>query len=126
MDDLISRQTLLEEKFAYIECMLQENKDKHYDIYKKGWNDAIDTIYKNAPSAQQWIPCEERLPEIEVFALVTLQHFNGEIDVVIAKVVKAYLSKELAWESDDGEWTWGIKHGIAWMPLPKPYKESEE
>ena len=77
-------------------------------------------------SAQQWIPCSERLPEIDVFALVTLQHFNGEIDVVIAKVVKGYFSKELEWESDDGEWTWGIKHGVAWMPLPKAWKGSEE
>ena len=80
---------------------------------------------KTLPAAQpepQWIPCSERLPEIDVFVLVTLQHFNGEIDVVIAKVVEGYFSKGLEWESDDGEWTWDIEHGFAWMPLPEPYK----
>lgn len=112
MDDLIKRQDA-------IDCFWDE--ERHF-------RDALDAVkdIRHLPSAQQWIPVNERLPEIGVFALVTLQHFNGEIDVVIAKVVKGYFSKGLEWESDDGEWTWGIKHGIAWMPLPEAWKGSED
>lgn len=50
MDDLISRKVLLAEKFARIECALQANKDRHFDVYKRGWNDALQTVYDNAPS----------------------------------------------------------------------------
>lgn len=111
MDDLISRQ-------AVLNALTGKDIASEYPLL----NETLERIIKSLPSAQQWIPCSERLPEIDVFALVTLQHFNGEIDVVIAKVVKGYFSKELEWESDDGEWTWGIKHGVAWMPLPKAWK----
>jgi hypothetical protein len=57
MDDLISRQVLLAEQFASLECILQANKDANFDVYKRGWNDALQTVYDNAPSAQpeDWI-----------------------------------------------------------------------
>ena len=51
MDDLISRQVLLAEQFASLECILQANKDAGFDVYKRGWNDALQTVYDNAPSA---------------------------------------------------------------------------
>lgn len=91
--------------------------------------DAITGILEQLPSAQpesKWIPCSERLPEVDVFVLVTLQHFNGEIDVIIAKVIKGYFSNVFEWESDDGEWTWDIGCGFAWMPLPEPYKGEQK
>lgn len=123
MDDLIKKQDAIE----YFMTNTNWHDEEGYPIDDAEEKRALLTEYFNGvPSAQQWIPCEERLPEIDVFVLVTLQHFNGEIDVVIAKVVKSYCSKELAWESDDGEWTWGIKHGVAWMSLPKPWKGSED
>lgn len=50
MDDLIRRQELLTSQFVHTECYLQANKDRHYDVYKKGWNDALQAVYDNAPT----------------------------------------------------------------------------
>jgi hypothetical protein len=105
-EDCISRQDLREPRF-----IIAEND------YQKGWNDALDSVYENAPGIQpkqnEWIPVNKRLPEKYTYTLwcslggnVQSDYFNGEF-----------------WE--DAE-----KYGyevIAWMPLPQPYKaESEE
>lgn len=49
MGDLIRREELLTSQFVHTECYLQANKDRHYDVYKKGWNDALQAAYDNAP-----------------------------------------------------------------------------
>lgn len=59
-----------------------------------------------------WIPCSERLPEIDKRVIVTGTMWG-------------------MWEVDIDRWNgerW-VKYGgyvSAWMPLPEPYKESEE
>lgn len=50
MGDLIRREELLTSQFVHTECYLQANKDRHYDVYKKGWNDALQAAYDNAPA----------------------------------------------------------------------------
>ena len=50
MGDLIRREELLTSQFVHTECYLQENKDRHLDVYKKGWNDALQAAYDNAPA----------------------------------------------------------------------------
>lgn len=88
----------------------------------------------------EWIPVSERLPEEydSVFAelygtdkwddtlwrtrskrvLVTIEHESG-----IRSVTESYIT--------DGKWTLGKRATlskykvVAWMPLPKPYKEKE-
>ena len=123
MDDLIRRSDAIE----YFMTNTNWNDEEGDPIDDAEDKRALLTDYFNGvQSAQQWIPVSERLPEVDVFVLVTLQHFNGETDVIIAKVVKGYFSNELEWESDNGEWTWGVECGFAWMPLPEPYKESED
>lgn len=40
--------------------------DADAESYKRGWNDAIDSIIENAPtieSERQWIPCKDGEPE---------------------------------------------------------------
>ena len=77
--------------------------------------------FQHLPSAQQWIPCSERLPEHpenDDYYLVTIQceHYDGWDDYV----------------TGFAEWT---KHGwdelscyigqikvVAWMPIPEPYE----
>ena len=89
----------------------------------------------------EWIPVSERLPEVydSVFAelygtdkwddtlwrtrskrvLVTIEHESG-----IRSVTESYIT--------DGKWTLGKRATlskykvVAWMPLPKPYKENED
>lgn len=70
-------------------------------------------IIEGLPSAQQWIPCSERLPDKDGRYLTT--------NSMIGK-----------WIVDWNIWTnepkpsWLYNHGvIAWMPLPEPYEEIE-
>lgn len=72
-----------------------------------------DKIIK-MPSAQQWIPCNERLPETDGRYLVTC-------------------SKIGAWVVDWNIWhnepkpSWLWEQGVtAWMPLPEPYEMGVE
>lgn len=57
------------------------------------------------PTAQQWIPCSERLPDQ-----------NGKYLVVGRQKAINIL------KFDGGRWygKWGV---VAWMPLPSPYRE---
>ena len=50
MADLIRREELLTSQYVHTECYLQENKDRHLDVYKKGWNDALQAAHDNAPA----------------------------------------------------------------------------
>lgn len=61
MGDLIRREELLTSQFVHTECYLQANKDRHYDVYKKGWNDALQAAYDNAPAvdAVEVVRCRE-------------------------------------------------------------------
>lgn len=61
----------------------------------------------------RWIPCSERLPEEDGRFLVFLPDRKGTF------MCADFLSGK--WYPDDYECT--SNHVIAWMPLPKPYKE---
>lgn len=75
---------------------------------KIGWRAEHDRIM----STPQWIPCEERLPENESEVLVT--DANGHIR-------HAFYDAECDWFGTYEE-SMTIR-AIAWMPLPKPYRE---
>ena len=85
----------------------------------------LDERIKPLPSAQpepRWIPCSERLPEIDKEVLVT----DGEIYWVCSLFESPDTEDGFyQWEDNYGHWheydTW-----IAWMPLPEPYKEGEQ
>ncbi len=99
MDDLIKRQDAIT-AYCEHECgkgMTRENCG------------AIDcgTIFDDIPSAQQWIPCKERLPEK-----------TGWYAVKVAS-------------SDDLRMVYGYESITAeqfdaWMPLPEPWKGEKE
>jgi len=72
------------------------------------------------PRKDEWIPCSERMPDIEQDVLATTTLFG------IREVT-------FAWRINDGEWL--IREGsaeatnndiLAWMPLPMPYREDGE
>ena len=82
--------------------------------WKWAGKSAIDAI-KNLPSAYQWIPCTERLPEIHERVLLCTDTYTAE----------GYLR-------DTGNWTlsrWQIfvdsDSVRAWMPLIEPWKREE-
>jgi len=70
----------------------------------------------------EWIPCSERLPEIDEEVLVT----DGEIYWVCSLFESPDIEDGLyQWEDNYGHWH-EFKTWIAWMPLPKPYEPKED
>lgn len=80
-------------------------------------DDLINWIYRfiqEFPSAQQWIPCSERLPaEGEPVLLCD----RGGC-MTLGRLVRT--DEGCKW--DIGTWWSDIEDGDAWMPLPKAYK----
>ena len=92
------------------------NVDRVYSTGKLTHDDCMDaaryavgklpSAYDNIcemPSAQQWVPCKERLPEKDGEYLTTTE--DGLCDV------ESY---------GDGEWFYDDV--VAWAPLPEPWK----
>ena len=110
-NDLISRQAAIEA----IEERLRQSDEVYQltetdKIMNHAFEIAASCVY-NLPSAQQWIPCNEKLPDKYGRYLTT--------NSMIGK-----------WIVDWNIWTnepkpsWLYNHGvIAWMPLPEPYEE---
>lgn len=116
--DLISRQ-------AAIEAIGQNKKidTKEYtDGYIDGRYDAINAIKELPPSAQteqRWIPCSERLPELDVPIVFTTA--IGTLDVgfrIDADTMNQFYS-------ETGKCRRVNDDVIAWQPLPEPYKAEE-
>ena len=112
MEDLISRQAAV----AEFNCC-ELTPDGGIDA-----NDAID-ILERLPSAQQWIPCSERLPRARESVLLAVNYKYGN-----------WVGEGCYWETTDNHIIWkGYRWNatywddeiIAWMPLPEPYKRGE-
>lgn len=85
---------------------------KMQDMEQAQLNKAFELGRKDA----KWIPCSERLPEKTQLCLVT------EKTVVGFEVCTRCFNKR----DDRSFWSgWGHTDVIAWMPLPKPYKEEQ-
>jgi len=100
VSDLIDRDNLskYKEKFGCKEPI-------EVDAYYSGWNNAIDCIIENEPSAQQWIPVSEGLPEKPGRYLVTNCEFEVDWNIWV-----------------NGEWLYSNSAPVAWMDLPEPYQ----
>ena len=103
MTDLISRADAM----GAVQDHFNANGFKGYDDGQK----MMDRI-KALPSADaEWIPCSERLPIPPTFCLVTTDGSHGDvIDIAL------YMSD--GWHK--------ASEVLAWMPLPKPYREESE
>lgn len=112
MDDLINRQMTI--------ATLVMAKETGFLMCKelKG----VIEVLNRMPSAQQWIPCSERMPYAEDgnsgILLVTCGYKNVE-DTSIRWLRRLWFDGEY-WNDVDGERYNQIVY--AWMPLPKPYK----
>lgn len=82
--------------------------------YDKGYEDGLN--------ADKWIPCSERLPELNTMVMC----FTVNETYVIAEYGgpdSHYLDSKDVWFSGQG---WYRKDAIiAWQPLPAPYQKGE-
>ena len=73
---------------------------------------------------QRWIPVSERLPETRDEVLVFLA--NGQMTIASYNDhVLPFFDKSIGWQVDIKRFVFYFCSDdvIAWMPLPKPYKE---
>lgn len=73
--------------------------------------EAVDKAIK-ALEEPKWIPCSERLPEKEVVYILTV-HYNDCNFIVFDD----FCNYKHGWKR------WSKQEVLAWMPLPKPYRE---
>lgn len=93
-----------------------------------GWTEETVEAIKmgiHALEETKWIPCSERMPEEAYGCLVTVM----DCEAYSMEDFENIYPEFVGW---DGE-TWNDGDGeeipfevIAWMPLPKPYKEVED
>ena len=114
MDDLISRQ-------AAIDCMVllqREDEETYGASIPEGFDgDRAAEVLNRLPSAQQWIPCSERLPKDDETVIVTRD--DGTVKIATFEVGEI----ENGWQI--GSW-YTEDNVVAWMPLPEPYEDKYE
>lgn len=87
--------------------------------------------YEERPTGE-WIPVVERLPKYNKTVLISVKQKGKENNVFTAQRRKRFKTPDI-FEScmdDDGWWdfriaAWNEHEVLAWMPLPEPYKETE-
>ena len=82
------------------------------NTYEQGWNDALRSVYRNAPSVDSWIPTTERLPENDTEVLYCDEH-----EVIGTCHFWDGFNK---YKHSNGENE--MTDIVAWMYLPEPYK----
>lgn len=108
MSDLISRQAVEDVIYDYSRshavdyAQIMERIDKIPSVENKG----------------EWIPVSERLPEKNVWVLVTVEQSGKRFQEIMRR--NNYIE---AWTDNFDNYTDEI---IAWLPLPDPYKAESE
>lgn len=105
MSDLISRAEAIKAIDAW------DQQDLYLPIHFK-------QVLEELPSAQQWIPCSERMPKYEEKVLVC---YCGQVRIGYLTDI----SKNSMWTLQGGSFPiFPIKHDsgkfVAWMELPEP------
>ena len=132
MDDLISRQAAIE----VIDAVFPVDPMKSEYAQGIACGAALAKTYvEQLPSAQQWIPCSEMLPEEDVEVLITYRYKEGEgdtshADMDITTYGQMYFGGNKV--GNHKHWRQPFEYFesnyevVAWMPLPSPYREETE
>lgn len=105
------------------DAMLKRNECSIYDTTD------LKEMLDNEPTANQWIPCSERLPKIPDSCIKEGFH---RVEV-IATIKDSDVPVQLVWfdiENNEfyDDWDWFASRFkkediLAWQPLPQPFKE---
>ena len=102
MNDLISRQEVLTKirEGEYIGTLKDEGGyvQRHRDFME------MYEIIRDLPSANQWIPCSERLPEKDGRYWISTKTITCEDNF------------------ENGEFVFYRSNVLAWLPLPEPWR----
>lgn len=99
-------------------------------FYRNLWAmaDLRETLKKYEDLEEQgmpirWIPCSERLPETSGYYLACV--YDSDVDDFDFR--KNWFAHKDDYDMDESEWRelQPFEMVTAWMPLPKPYRESE-
>lgn len=114
MDDLIRRfrDYQIEWLTAHNDIEFCEEEEKLIIGFLK---DTAESFMRENQSAQQWIPCSERLPEKSGKYLVSCKA-NAYSNITTAA---HWQSRYKHWDMTGARSHWRVD---AWMPLPEPYK----
>lgn len=114
----ICKNTISNEEFYYT------RQDNIREIIKRG-TPLPEQMDIKALEQTRWIPCSERLPEVSDYYLIQYSRriCPDEMAVAFYSVEEAECDSNYTWEFKPFA---DCKEVIAWMPLPQPYKESEE
>lgn len=125
---------MIDEKklIEFVEEIYRFNREKTY-IESKGLGILTNEVHEavamcsksildkinNSPKVGKWIPVSEKLPEQLEKVLVFTNHDSYYIARLNTKKEWVCIAEMVATEINYAE-------VIAWMPLPEPYKESED
>ena len=117
MNDLISRQDAVS---RIADLLMLELQGKRIPTW-----DEVHNAMQDLPSANQWIPCSERLPEEEKneYWICTDSEYQCSC---------RWTNDNPFWHGKTTDWHWNIfdipqySKVVAWMPLPQPWKEVED
>lgn len=78
-----------------------------------------ERILRDMPVESRWIPCSERLPEVDMYrTLTTIRTPHRGANVRSGCFYRG------CFMNDNGDvWNATDEEVIAWMPLPEPYQE---
>lgn len=130
MNDSISRQAAIDKLKSII-------ADREYtSITDEAKERIARKFFADIPSAQRWIPCSERLPEVHEsgnsFSGIFMQSYPVLVYGICEFEENAQFHVVTYCDELDGNTYWSteldaltITEVKAWMPLPEPYKGEE-
>lgn len=112
-----------------IECQEKdiECQEKDEDEKEKDFLEDMIWLISEQPQVGGWIPVSERLPEDGETVLVWFEYYRfGDYNRLFQTYGLSFTFKGKWSGLVNGETGWKDLRIIAWQPLPKPFKESEE
>lgn len=117
---MIDEKKLIKEIKNYLIGLIDNHKE-HVEITK--FNVEIQNIINALPKVGEWIPVEERYPNNNDYVLLSFSNMSG---VEIGRYEEDEEGGAFYLGDEDVSCSSQYIFVNAWMPLPEPYKESED